>query len=365
VVRYSHVGIEDWKRATEAATGIALVIGIVEALVLAAAAWAIGGLVGVALLSLALVLPGLLVQDAWRYAFFAAGSPLKAFVNDLIWAVAQLLFVGFVLITGRSEMKLFILAWGAAGTAAALLGCWQTGAHPRPSQARGWFATHSDLGPRFAAEFAIGAGYSQLMLFVIGILAGLQALGAINAARVLLGPFNILALGAVGFGVPEAARILGSRPERLARLIRFWSGGLSLLALFCGVAGWLLPGSVGTALLGATWPHARAVLPFTTIFVAAAGAIAGAQIGLRVLGASKEGLAARAAMAPVILIATAFGAEVSGAKGAAAGMAAANCIGALFYWRQFERSSSRFRAEAAAGQSLARPSRVADPSILP
>ena len=33
--------------------------------------------------------PALLLQDGWRFAFFAAGQGHKAFVNDMVWAVAH------------------------------------------------------------------------------------------------------------------------------------------------------------------------------------------------------------------------------------------------------------------------------------
>ena len=34
------------------------------------------------------MLPGLLLQDAWRFAFFAAGAGRKAFSNDVVWGIA-------------------------------------------------------------------------------------------------------------------------------------------------------------------------------------------------------------------------------------------------------------------------------------
>jgi hypothetical protein len=32
-------------------------------------------------------LPGILLQDSYRFAYFAQGRGDKAFVNDLLWAV--------------------------------------------------------------------------------------------------------------------------------------------------------------------------------------------------------------------------------------------------------------------------------------
>ena len=45
------------------------------------------GTARLAFLALGLTLPGLLLQDSWRYSFFALGQGSQAFVNDTIWAL--------------------------------------------------------------------------------------------------------------------------------------------------------------------------------------------------------------------------------------------------------------------------------------
>jgi hypothetical protein len=49
---------------------------------------AIAGMVGSCFVALGLTLSGLMLQDSWRYAFFAAGQGQRAFVNDAIWTAA-------------------------------------------------------------------------------------------------------------------------------------------------------------------------------------------------------------------------------------------------------------------------------------
>ena len=56
----------------------ALALGAVAGVVSLVVGLALGGGVGRALVALGVVLPGLLVQDAWRYVFFAAGRPAAA-----------------------------------------------------------------------------------------------------------------------------------------------------------------------------------------------------------------------------------------------------------------------------------------------
>jgi hypothetical protein len=43
--------------------------------------------VGSAFIALSLGLPGLVLQDSRRFAFFAGGRPLSAFTGDVAWSV--------------------------------------------------------------------------------------------------------------------------------------------------------------------------------------------------------------------------------------------------------------------------------------
>jgi hypothetical protein len=92
-----------------------------------------GGSVGAALLGLAATFPGLLLQDAWRFAFFAAGRGRDAFLNDVAWAI--FLVPAFAL-AGLAGASLFAitLAWvsmGLAASAAAAVGIAQARLPPR------------------------------------------------------------------------------------------------------------------------------------------------------------------------------------------------------------------------------------------
>ena len=44
---------------------------------------------GTRFLALGVGLPGLMLQDSYRFAFFAAGKGGLAFVNDTVWGVLQ------------------------------------------------------------------------------------------------------------------------------------------------------------------------------------------------------------------------------------------------------------------------------------
>lgn len=85
VVSYSAAGRDRWREGAAGATGAGLALSALAAVAVAGAGWIVGGELATALVALAVVLPGLILQDMWRFAFFAAATPAKAFVNDTVW----------------------------------------------------------------------------------------------------------------------------------------------------------------------------------------------------------------------------------------------------------------------------------------
>ncbi len=334
VVRYSHVERGEWIDATKSSTGLALMIGIVGGVVTLISAWMLGGVLGTSLVPLGVLLPGLLLQDTFRYAFFSSGEPAKSFANDLVWTTFQVGTMMWVLHSGNHSVGTFIFAWGSSASLAGLVGCAQAGLLPSPRSSFRWLRLNRDLWPHYAAEYLLGTGTAQCVFFGVGIISGLAAVGTLNAGRVVLGPFNILALGAVGFAVPEGVRILRRRPDLLMpKLVRL-GGCLGILGLACGGAVLLLPESVGEAIVGLSWPMVREVTPLMTIFVAATGVTEAARVGLRVFAMSRRSLAAQGITAPLVVIGATVGAFIEGANGAAGGLAVSHCVASWIWWRQ-------------------------------
>ena len=117
-----------------------------------AAAALLGGTTQSAFLALGLTLPGLLLQDSWRFSFFALGRGSQAFLNNMVWALALLPALVLLRVTGHADVFWCLFAWGAAAGVAAAVGALQTRVMPRLSGARGWLWRHRDLGPRYLAE---------------------------------------------------------------------------------------------------------------------------------------------------------------------------------------------------------------------
>jgi O-antigen/teichoic acid export membrane protein len=351
VVRFSAREDEEWRYATRAATGSALALGIVAGAGCALVGFASGGVFGRALLALGAVLPGLLLQDTWRYAFFAAGRGRQAFVNDL--AAAAALPALAALAETTHAVGLFVLAWGGAGACAALVGALQARLAPAPIAGPSWIRSQRDLALPYLGEFAaLGAG--EAALFGVAGLAGLAAAGALRAGQILVGPLRVLFLGVRLAAVPEGVRLLRDpRSSPRAAALRL-SAGLAGVALAWGALLTLLPSSVGESLVGRSFGEARHVMVPLSLAMAGTGAVTGALIGLRALAAARRSLLSRVLVTPFMVAASIAGAAVAGAPGTAWAVAGVTWLSLGLWWRQFLAALAERRKPAEA----ARPSRV-------
>ncbi|MER7396190.1 hypothetical protein ABT381_11805, partial [Streptomyces sp. NPDC000151] len=283
VVRFSGVSDASWRQAVARSSGTALGIGAVIGAAFLVVGPALGGSVGPAFAALGVMLPGLLLQDAWRYSFFAAGAGRKAFVNDLVWGVA--LVPALVVAARVGSVAAFVLAWGASAAVAAAYGCLQSGIRPRLTGAHGWLREQRDLGYRYLVENVSLSGASQLRAYGLGAIAGVGAVGAVRGAELLLGPFLAVLMGLSLVTVPEAARVLRQTPHRLGPFCLLLGGGQAAGALLWGTALLLMPDRLGELVLGGVWHSAAQLIVPITLGVAGAGLGTGAAAGLRALGA--------------------------------------------------------------------------------
>ncbi|MCZ4514520.1 hypothetical protein O3Q52_41600, partial [Streptomyces sp. ActVer] len=279
VVRFSGVPTASWRAAAARSSGAALGIGTALGAMCLLVGLGLGGRVGPAFVSLGVVLPALLLQDAWRFAFFAAGSGQKAFANDLVWGVA--LVPAMVVAAHVGSVAAFLLAWGASATVAAVYGCLQSGIRPRMTGARGWLREQRDLGYRYLVENVSLSGASQLRAYGLGAIVGVGAVGAVRGAELLLGPFLALLMGLSLVTVAEAARVLRQAPRQLNRFCLHLGGGQAAAALLWGAALLLMPDRVGEFVLGGVWSSASELIVPATLGVAGAGLGTGAAAGLR------------------------------------------------------------------------------------
>ncbi|MET9254175.1 hypothetical protein [Streptomyces sp. NPDC003717] len=332
VVRFSGVPGASWRAAAARSSGAALGVGAALGAVCLLVGLGLGGRVGPAFACLGVVLPALLLQDAWRFVFFAGGAGHKAFVNDLVWGVA--LVPAMVVAARVGSVAAFVLAWGASAAVAAGYGCLQSGLRPRTTRARGWLREQRDLGYRYLVENVSLSGASQLRAYGLGAIAGVGAVGAVRGAELLLGPFLALLMGLSLVTVAEAARVLRRAPDRLARFCLLLGGGQAAAALLWGAALLLMPERAGELVLGDVWHSAARLIVPATLGVAGAGLGSGAAAGLRALAAARRSLRCQLFTSACYVGGGLGGAVAAGTVGSAWGVAAATLCGWGVWWLQ-------------------------------
>ncbi|ANS70379.1 integral membrane protein [Streptomyces lincolnensis] len=330
MVRFSAVPAASWRAAVARSSGTALGVGTALGAACAVVGLILGGTVGLAFVWLGVVLPALLLQDAWRFAFFAAGSGRKAVVNDLVWGVT--LIPAMVVAARVGSVAAFVVAWGASAALAAVYGCVQSGIRPRVTGARGWLREHRDLGYRYLVENVSLSGAVQLRAYGLGAIVGVGAVGVVRGAELLLGPFLAVLMGLSLVTVAEAARVLRQAPHRLAKFCLLLGGGQAAAALLWGAALLLVPDRGGELVLGAVWTSASELIVPATLGVAGAGLGVGAAAGLRALGAARRSLRSQLFASACYVTGGLGGAAVAGTIGSAWGVAAATLSGSAVWW---------------------------------
>ncbi|MFE1441729.1 hypothetical protein [Streptomyces sp. NPDC058739] len=338
VVRFSGVSDAPWRRAVARSSGTALGVGAAVGAGCLMAGLALGGDVGPAFACLGVMLPGLLLQDSWRYAFFAAGTGRKAFVNDVVWGVA--LVPAMVVAAHVGSVAAFVLAWGTSATVAAGYGCFQSGIRPRVSLARAWLREQRDLGYRYLVENVSLSGASQLRAYGLGVIVGVGAVGAVRGAELLLGPFLAVLMGLSLVTVAEAARVLRQAPQRLGRFCLLLGGGQAVAALCWGGALLLMPDRLGELVLGDVWTSAAQLIVPVTLGVAGAGLGTGAAAGLRALAAARRSLRCQLFASACYVTGGLGGAALAGTVGSAWGVATATLAASAVWWLQLRSALS-------------------------
>ena len=339
LIRFSATPVPTWRRAAAACTGTALLVGLATGTCALAAGALFGGTTGLAFLALGLTLPGLLTQDSWRYAFFALGRGHLAFINNAVWAAVQIPLLVLVKMTGHANVFWFVLAWGTAATVGAAVAPLQARAAPNLLAAAQWLSRHRDLGPRYLAENTGSNASSVLQSYGVAYILDLAALGYIQAANVLMGPFKVIFQGISLITMPEAARLLRRSPRRLPLFCAAVSIGLTLLALAWGTVLLLaLPRGLGHLMLGSLWrPTYPLVLP-ATLTIMSGCAMTGALLGLHVLGAARRSMRVVLLTSLLVVACALVGAVAGGALGTMVYAAAASWVGTLVFWWQFRQA---------------------------
>ena len=343
MVRFSGTDLPTWRRAVSDCTGTAMVVGLVAGACVLAAAAVLSGTTGSAFLALGLTLPGLLLQDSWRYSFFALGRGSRAFVNDTIWALTLIPALVMLRAIGHADVFWVVFAWGTTATIAAAIGPWQARVIPRPAGTWRWLSQHRDLGPRYFAEGTSQSAAVQLRAYSIGLVLGLATLGSVQAAATLFGPITILFLGMSLVAIPEAARVLRRSPRHLPLFCLGITGALSAAGFVWGIILLIaVPRGFGQWLLGPIWRSTYPLVLPQMLFVIGQGTGFGVGTGLHALGASRRSLRLTLFMSVLYVICSLLGAVAAGAIGAVWGAAVSQWIAAVYGWWQLHAAQQEF-----------------------
>jgi O-antigen/teichoic acid export membrane protein len=362
-IRFAGREPAEFRRGVGEATGVAFGVGVLGAAVCLAIAALLGGVLGVALAALSVSLPGLLVQDAWRFVLFTSRRGRVAIVNDLVATLVMATLIALVVLLGAVSVFTIMVCWGAGGTAAAMVGILQTGVRPLPNRAIGWWREHIDITPRFLGSELIQMGGAQLVLFALGALIGLAAVGSVRGAQLLLGPIYVLSIGVHLSMIPEAARMTGSI-ARLRRIVVLSSTALTVAGTGWGLALLLLPDSIGRQLLGESWPGARSVLLPIALSIIIPLATAGPRIGLGALQEATRTLRAGLVQFALVIVGGVSGAVIDGTVGAAWGLAIGMCLAGIAWWFEVLRAIRHQSARIDAGEPTVLQGRYGDEPIL-
>jgi O-antigen/teichoic acid export membrane protein len=316
------------------ALGLAVDVGAVVGAIGVVIGVLVRGPIGSGLVVVGLALPLLLLQDGLRFFFFAAARPVQAFVNDTVWGVLQLVATSAIVLWGTPSVGRLMAAWAGAGAVAAGIGLAQARLVPRLGATPQWVRDHRDLAPRFFTEFIAVSGAAQLSLYLVGIVSGLAAAGALRAAVVVFGPVNIVLNAMRIAAIPAMVRVRRVR-RQLVQVVIATSAFAGTCALAWTAVALVTPDRIGRNLFGESWALAAPLFVAVGVQRIAVGLSAGTFGGLRALGAADRSLRVRLILGAISIVTGVAGAVVDGARGAAVGLAAAAAVAAVLWAWEF------------------------------
>ena len=324
-----------WKSATAHVTGASFVVAgaCSIAIVGVALLGPVGADVAGVLVVLAIMLPGLIVQDVWRYSAFAAGRPDAATKNDLIWAGAQAVLLAALWqldeLTATSAMG----AWGLGAGIAAMVGIRQFGVAPRIDRSSWqWARAAVRLGGWFTLSNLLYALSTLAVTVMVAGRTGAAGNGGMRATQTLFAPLALLSAGTEGVALPEAARAAAAGPARLRKVVLAYGAVLVVATTLAGVVLAAVADSVMVLLFGPEFDVFAELVPPFAVTTVLSGVVGAGALGLRTGRHGASLVVAQAPAALVKAVACWILLERHGLLGAAWGMVIGNAVHAILVW---------------------------------
>jgi O-antigen/teichoic acid export membrane protein len=323
------------ERAAQPAIAASLAVGLALGGLHLVAGGLLSGDLATLLTAYAIATPGLLLQAAARGLLISNGKTQVTLRSNILWAAVQVPLTVLAVRTGAST-GLF-LAWAAGGWASGGYCLWHLGARPRLRGWRSWFHGRLRLAASWTGDQLAQNGLSQVMVFSLGAVAGLSAVGAYRGALQFTGPATVLVSGLRLFVLPGAARRAKARDGSLRPAITRLTVAFPIMTFVLVGPFLLLPDELGERMLGETWAGARAVLPWVLVMRMASTVTTALSVGMRATQDYRATLSLRVASGLVTIVAATVAGALTGVSGATVAMAVVTVASIPAWQRSFNR----------------------------
>jgi O-antigen/teichoic acid export membrane protein len=273
------------------------------------------------LLVWALALPLLTCQDFLRYVAVARGRPGVALVADGAWTLVVLVLFAYQVVAPSAAPAWVCAAVWAGGLLVATAVLIGAGLAERPRGAGAWAWLVGDRRhAQLAGDAALAGGGPIVLLSLVTLLCGADAVAALRGASTVFGPLNTLMAASILALVPEVRRRRDATGERL--LVAATATLCTVAAGFGLVMALLVSDDIGSALLGETWPLTDRVLLATTVEYVGIALMTAGVVWCR--AKNRVGVALRFQVANwvgLLAVTVVVGATVGTARGVAVGLA--------------------------------------------
>ena len=253
-------GVNNLRRDVGGGVQVAAAFGSLSALALLSLAL-LGGIPADIALPLAVSAVFAVPQDFMRYAWIARDRPDRALLLDLTWVVA-LATIGIALaLSGFTPVWAITLAWGGGAAASMLVGLViQPAALAAPRYAIDFIRVHRRASIGLAGESAANAISANAQPFIATATDDVASAGALRVGQTLFAPLTTL-IAALSPVILRELSIRTRNGSSTRPLQWLWAAALTASFVLYTTVIFLIPDSVGIALVGTLWPAIAALLP--------------------------------------------------------------------------------------------------------
>jgi O-antigen/teichoic acid export membrane protein len=349
VVRWSGSARSSSEPTIEASLGAAVVLAALVGVAVCGVGLLGGGSFRTQMLLLAVLLPGLQLQDAVRFVALTWARPAVAAFSDLVWCGLMLAGGLALAYDGVASPFPYFAVWAVSGAIAGPVGLLALRVRPRVRRTGSYLSEHSTLVATYGFESVAQRGAPRIATVGIGLLAGVTEFAGFRGAMLFGTQIALLTQTVRLVVIPESVRRESVRAQASLAMRAMWV--LVAVTVVGSAILLVVPPVLGRQLLGDTWELAQPLLLWVLIRQVFSAWALGPEIGLRAFANARLSFWSRLANSILLIVLGVAGAAVGGAMGAAIGMAAAQAISTVIWFAAYrivlrsEIAAERARAE--------------------